>query len=155
MNMKRRRPPAPLTVLMILTWADAHRARTGKLPDAYSGRISWAPLGTNWRQIDNALPYGLRGLPGGSSVAKLLADHREYRNHMGLTRLNGRTLTENRRHDPPSPNVAPLLQEPHVGIGGDLGVNFVYVVVGKCRAYGKSAERNLFIQHRIPGGHCC
>jgi hypothetical protein len=27
-----------------------------------------------WRNIDNALRYGLRGLPGGSSLAKLLAE---------------------------------------------------------------------------------
>jgi hypothetical protein len=89
--MNRRRPPIssapPLTVPAILAWADAHYARTGELPTAYRGSIPDAPLGTNWRQVDNALRYGLRGLPGGSSVARLLAEHRGHRNIMDLPRL--------------------------------------------------------------------
>jgi hypothetical protein len=89
--MPRRRPPKPLppplTVAEILTWCDAHHARAGSWPNAFSGPIPQAPLGTNWRQIDNALRYGLRGLPGGSSVAQLLAEHRGHRNIMRLPRL--------------------------------------------------------------------
>jgi hypothetical protein len=86
-GMPRRRPPKqpppPLTVAEVLTWADAHRARTGSWPSAYAKRIPEAPLGTNWRQVDN----GLRGLPGKSSLAQVLADHRGHRNIRALPRL--------------------------------------------------------------------
>jgi hypothetical protein len=43
--------------------------------------------GENWRKIDNALRYGLRGLPPGSSLAKLLALRRGYRNRAELPPL--------------------------------------------------------------------
>ena len=46
------------------------------------------PLGTTWRQVDNALRLGLRGLPGGSSLAQLLAEQRGYRNIKGLAPLS-------------------------------------------------------------------
>src|ERR1700677_2873022 len=45
------------------------------------------PLGTTWRQVDNALRYGLRGLEGGSSLAQLLAVHRGVRNVQALPPL--------------------------------------------------------------------
>src|SRR5947209_12526863 len=88
----RRRPPKsgppPLTVAEVLTWADAHKDRTGSWPIAVCEPIPEAPLGTNWRQVDNALRIGLRGLAGGSSLAQLLAEHRGYRNIMKLPRLS-------------------------------------------------------------------
>jgi hypothetical protein len=71
----------------VLTWTDAHRDRTGSWPNAFSGVIPEAPLGTNWRQVDNALRYGLRGPHGRSSLAQLLAEHRGHRNIMALPRL--------------------------------------------------------------------
>jgi hypothetical protein len=51
------------------------------------GPIADAPIGTSWRQVDNALRLGLRGLPGGSSLAQLLAAHRDVRNVHGLPGL--------------------------------------------------------------------
>jgi hypothetical protein len=45
------------------------------------------PLGTTWRQVDNALRLGHRGLPGGSSLAPLLAVHRGVRNKKALPGL--------------------------------------------------------------------
>jgi hypothetical protein len=91
MPRKPKRPKSlrpELTVPLILSWADAHQERTGELPGNRSGLIPEA-LGDNWRRIDNALRYGLRGLPGGSSLAALLADHRGRRNVRALP-----TLTE-------------------------------------------------------------
>jgi hypothetical protein len=85
-TLPSRRPP-PLSVAEVLAWADAHRARVGTWPNACSGAIPDATLGTNWRQVDNALRYGLRGLPGKSSLAQLLAEHRGHRNAMALPRL--------------------------------------------------------------------
>ena len=60
-----------LTLRDIRRWARAHRQRTGKWPTADSGPIPEAP-GENWRAVNLALYNGHRGLPGGSSLAKLL-----------------------------------------------------------------------------------
>jgi hypothetical protein len=65
----------PLTVEQILAWADAHRARTGGWPRIGSGPIADAP-GENWNAVDTALRVGCRGLPGGDSLPRLLAEHR-------------------------------------------------------------------------------
>jgi hypothetical protein len=37
-------------------------------------------LAETWRRVDNGLRYGLRGLPGGSSLARLLDEKRGVRN---------------------------------------------------------------------------
>jgi hypothetical protein len=66
-----RRPP--LTVDQILAWADEYRARTGRWPSASSGPVGGVP-GENWHATDQALAQGLRGLPGGSSLSRLLAE---------------------------------------------------------------------------------
>jgi superfamily II DNA or RNA helicase len=67
-----------LSVEQILAWADAHHARTGRWPTADSGLVAEAP-GETWPNIDQALTKGLRGLPGGSSLAQLLAEYRDVR----------------------------------------------------------------------------
>jgi hypothetical protein len=72
--------------VQILAWADACRERAGQRPLNRSGLIPEA-LGDNWRKIDNALRYGLRDLPGGSSLAQLLAEHRAVRNVRDLPPL--------------------------------------------------------------------
>ncbi len=73
----------PLTVDGILAWADAHHARTGRWPNCRSGPIPEAP-GETWSGIEAALSQGHRGLPGGSSLARLLARER------GVHRNSGR-----------------------------------------------------------------
>jgi hypothetical protein len=65
------------TIPQILTWADAHHKRTGKWPLTTSGLVVGASRGT-WCAIDRALRRGSRGLPGGSSLAALLIEHRGY-----------------------------------------------------------------------------
>jgi hypothetical protein len=69
----RQRPP--LCTDQIVAWADAHHAATGKWPSATDEAVADAP-GERWSTIDNALTSGRRGLPGGSSLARLLAEHR-------------------------------------------------------------------------------
>lgn len=79
----------PRTILylsQILSWADAHCKRTGFWPNLNSGRIS-GTLDETWRRVDSALRIGLRGLPGGSSLARLLAEQRGVRNPSCLSRL--------------------------------------------------------------------
>jgi hypothetical protein len=70
----------------ILAWADAYHKRTGSWPNLNSGRIS-GTLDETWRRIDSALRIGLRGLPGGSSLARLLCEQRGVRNLSCLPRL--------------------------------------------------------------------
>jgi hypothetical protein len=63
-----------LKVPQILAWADAHFARTGTWPSVNSGRIVES-LGETWRTINSALDGGFRGLPGGTSLARMLREH--------------------------------------------------------------------------------
>jgi hypothetical protein len=65
----------PLLIPQILAWADAFHACTGKWPTQQSGTVTEAP-GEKWLGIENALSRGLRGLPGGSSLARLFAQER-------------------------------------------------------------------------------
>jgi len=75
------------TVEQILSWADAHHGRTGKWPTDRSGSVVEAAPGETWKRIDRALQAGVRGLPGESSLARLLVERREKRNHMKLPPL--------------------------------------------------------------------
>jgi hypothetical protein len=76
-----------LTNKLILEWADDHRARHGKFPNANSGKVGAAPSET-WCGVANALRVGVRGLTGGSSLAKLLRKRRGYRSHLDASRLS-------------------------------------------------------------------
>src|SRR5271166_5307480 len=78
--------PPKLTLKRVLAWADAHHARTGEWPGVLSGPIK-DNLNENWRKIDNALRYGLRGLPRKSSLPKFLAEYRGCRNPKALPPL--------------------------------------------------------------------
>jgi hypothetical protein len=69
---KARTPP--LTVEQILSWADAHRRRTGRWPGANAGPVPDAP-GESWAAVASALYAGYRGLPGGQTLARLLRRH--------------------------------------------------------------------------------
>ena len=69
-GLSRARPR--FTVAQILAWADAHHRRTGVWPHRGTGAIDEAPEVT-WICVDRSLKGGFRGLPGGSSLARLLA----------------------------------------------------------------------------------
>jgi hypothetical protein len=75
-----------LTQEIILTWADDHFKRTGRWPKNTSGAVP-EDNGGSWTAVDVALIQGLRGLPSGSSLAKLLAEHRAARHHLQLPDL--------------------------------------------------------------------
>jgi hypothetical protein len=68
----------PLTIPQVLAWADAHHQRTGRWPGSRSGPIPDA-TGETWQVVDGALRAGDRGLPGGTTLAVLLVEHREKR----------------------------------------------------------------------------
>jgi hypothetical protein len=83
---KKRLLRRPLVIREILAWACAHREATGKWPTKSSGGIASAKFET-WLGVDNSLRGGLRGLPGGSSLAQLLAVKHGVRNLKHLPRL--------------------------------------------------------------------
>jgi hypothetical protein len=76
----------PVTLEQVLAWADEHHARTGKWPSSRSGRIPDSG-GEKWKALNRALELGLRGLPGGSSLARLLAERRGKTHHLRLPQL--------------------------------------------------------------------
>ncbi len=75
MGRKVRPPRPPLTIEQILAWADAYRVENGRYPTVSSGPIP-STAGESWSGVDRALSQGLRGLPGGKSLARLLAEER-------------------------------------------------------------------------------
>jgi hypothetical protein len=77
----------------ILAWADSHRVRTGRWPHTESGPIPEL-TGENWAAVDRALKRGLRGLPAGSSLAKLLAVERGVRSPTNLPLLSQRRIIQ-------------------------------------------------------------
>jgi len=59
-----------LTVEQILRWARALEKRSGRWTTRTSGSVADAP-GEQWGLIDQSLYKGLRGLPGGNTLARL------------------------------------------------------------------------------------
>ena len=62
-----------LTIAQILRWARTHYQETGNWPRRTSGPIAGAD-GETWSAVHSALRNGRRGLPGGSSLPRLLAE---------------------------------------------------------------------------------
>ena len=65
----------PLTIEKILEWAGSFHRRTGEWPQATSGLIPEAD-GDSWDAVNHALRLGYRGLSGGCSLYRLLAQER-------------------------------------------------------------------------------
>jgi len=85
-GMRNRKNLPRFSVPQILAWADEHFERIGKWPTHKSGAIVDVPDET-WAGVTDALHRGLRGLPVGSSLARLLAEHRGRRNSAARPRF--------------------------------------------------------------------
>ena len=70
--VRNRKHLSPLTRTEILRWANAHYVRMGQWPHENSGPVVEAP-GETWSGVNAALSIGGRGLPGGSSLFRLLS----------------------------------------------------------------------------------
>jgi hypothetical protein len=68
MSPKARARP-PFTPDLILAWADAHHAATGRWPTGDLTPVAAEP-GLRWRWVDHALGSGGRGLPGSDSLVR-------------------------------------------------------------------------------------
>jgi hypothetical protein len=66
-----------LTEALVLAWADAHFAKTGRRPHGRSGPVAEAP-GETWEAVQAALKRGCRGLPGGDTLLRLLRRRRPH-----------------------------------------------------------------------------
>jgi hypothetical protein len=86
-RVRNRRDLPRLSVDQILAWADAHFRRTGQWPKQKSGPVVGAP-GETWLALDHYLNRGSRGLPGSSSLARLLSEYRGVRNDRDLPNLS-------------------------------------------------------------------
>ncbi len=78
--------PLTFTVEQILGWADAYHAAHERWPTVKSGKVA-ATRSETWLAVNHALTQGLRGLPPGPSLARLLAAHRGARNRTSLPDL--------------------------------------------------------------------
>jgi hypothetical protein len=142
--------PPPLTEAKIVKWARAHFRRTGRWPTDTSGPIEDAP-GETWLAIDMALRKGKRrGLPGGSSLAKLLAKHGLRRNPAGLSRLTVRQILRwadahhRRTRMWPNQNSGPVVDAP----GEHWSAINSALINGRRGLPGGSSLTKLVAQHR-------
>jgi hypothetical protein len=71
-GVRNRSDLPPLSEQQIVRWAKEHYRHRGTWPHADSGPVIDVP-GEKWDNIDVFLQDGLRGLPGGDSIARLLA----------------------------------------------------------------------------------
>jgi hypothetical protein len=102
-GVRNRKHLPKLTERQILRWARRHRRQTGKWPTENSGLV----VGTHgevWVNISAALLQGIRGLPGGDTLARLLARRLGARNTADLPRLTVKQIlrwadTHHRRAD--------------------------------------------------------
>ncbi len=90
-GVRHRRNRPTFSIEEILRCADAFHERTGNWPHVQSGPIHKLP-GECWSAVDRALRRGMRGLPGGSSLANLLADERGVRNPANLPDLSRKQI---------------------------------------------------------------
>jgi hypothetical protein len=89
---KRNRKQLPkYSIGRILRWADNFRALHGRLPRLHDGPVT-DTTGETWVAVDTALRAGIRGLRGGSSLAKLLAKKRQAPNPADRPRLTVETI---------------------------------------------------------------
>src|SRR5262249_4038743 len=83
MQAHRKRP---LTISEILDWATRWKETTGRWPTRNSGAIPGSH-GETWSAVDSALRAGLRDLPAGGSIARLIAEKYGARNVRNLPPL--------------------------------------------------------------------
>jgi hypothetical protein len=72
---------------LIIRWADAFHRKTGRWPRSATRGYIPGSLEDTWRRVDNALRLGLRGLKGGSSLARLLEQRRGVPNRLAKPRF--------------------------------------------------------------------
>jgi hypothetical protein len=88
-GVESRRTRGPLTLDAILAWGDAHHAATAEWPVGREGQVRGGPAGLTWRDVGTALKRGDRGLPGGMTLVRIWAEHRNRRPALNVERILG------------------------------------------------------------------
>lgn len=88
-GVRNKKGLPPLKVPQILQWLDKYHATHGEWSQ-HKTKPSTIPdsNGETWLAVDSALRSGIRGLPGGSSLPQVLAEHRGVRNIADLPELS-------------------------------------------------------------------
>jgi hypothetical protein len=86
-NVHSARLAPKLTIPKILRWVDAYYRANHKWPTARHNLIPDSG-GETWARVDSAMKEGLRGLSGGTTLARLLGKERGVRNRKNLPRLS-------------------------------------------------------------------
>jgi hypothetical protein len=144
----------PLTLERVLAWADAHRASTGRWPTVDSGKVAGTER-ENWRQINVYLRHGGRGLPGGQSLARVLAEHRGLRNMASIPPLSiAQILAWADAHHAATGAWPNNLSGPVLSAPGETweGISSALRISGRGLACKTSLGR-LLIEHRGPAAH--
>jgi hypothetical protein len=68
---KKKRQRLQLTEARIARWAETHFQRTGRWPTNMAGAVKEVP-GLKWGTVNYALTKGAHGLPGGTSLPRML-----------------------------------------------------------------------------------
>jgi len=139
----------PLTIDQILQWADAEVTRVGKWPSGKMGAIAEAPNET-WRGVDSALRRGTRGLPGGSTLAQLLDEHRGVRNRKRLVDLTVLQILEwVDEHHECTGEWPTLMTGPIIGHPGETWAGINHVLLRGSRGLPTSCSlADLLAEHR-------
>lgn len=90
-RLKARWSKPRLRVAQILKWADEFHRGKGRWPHHFDGRIEGAGEDT-WARVNDALARGNRGLPGRSSLAKLLFRRRGVRSPRNVPAMSERQI---------------------------------------------------------------
>ncbi len=88
----RKSEPGLITLDRILSWADAHKAASGKWPTVGSGQVDRARYRLSWRQINGALKKGRYTTPG-MTLAMVLHEHRGVKARVSAARESPRSAT--------------------------------------------------------------
>ncbi|MFL5241022.1 MAG: DEAD/DEAH box helicase family protein [Gemmataceae bacterium] len=92
-QVRNRLNPQKLSAEWILERAKFHHEKTNKWPNVNSGKLLDSP-GEIWANIHQALSKGIRGCPGGSSLARFLEESLGVRNPKNLPKITEEWICE-------------------------------------------------------------
>lgn len=147
-SRRKRLPRKPLSEQRIIAWARAYRRRTGRWPAARNESITEAPSET-WRRINDSLSAGTRGLPGGASLARFLADRCGARTTAALPpRSIGQILTWADEHRERTGRWPVISSGPIRGIPGETWSTIAYALKQGQRGLPPSSLGDLLEMER-------
>jgi hypothetical protein len=149
---RNRADPPRLTEDMIVAWMTDHHERTGRWPYAPSGPVLCAE-GETWLGLQMALVQGHRGLPGGSSLARLRADRLGHRNQSALPSLTeDQIVAWMREHRERTGEWPTQRSGPVAGSGGETWLGVQMALVQRGRGLPRKSSLAKLRRERLRGG---